>query len=420
MLIGQDRAEAILSRALQQDRVSHAYLFTGPEGVGKTTAAMLFTQALNCERRTGEFTTETQRHGDDTDDRESGRTDQIGEMVPLSTLPLSSVSPCLRVDSLSECASCRRIAAGTHPDVHVIVPGSKSGQNISVEQIRDIRQDVARRPIMDRRKVYLIPAAETMNEEAANALLKTLEEPPHYVTLVLMAVSPTRILPTVLSRCQVVPFGLVSAEIIQKWLEAKGATAEAAAELAFSAGGRPGLALRWSREPEALERRRQLFALLEEIVPLRQRARQNAGESIAALRLAERARALVGPEEGEGQGNSVGPARAVDDSGPVARVGAKPMFMRLLELVRGYYRDLLLLSQDAPEALLWNGDRVTALKAAAEQHDPGELVVALLAIDRCRQFLERNVAPQLALETLFLDLLQPEAITTATAGAAAR
>src|SRR5205823_13409624 len=116
------------------------------------------------------------------------------------------------------CASCRRIAAGTHPDVHVITPGSKSGQNISVEQIRDVRQDGARRPIMGRHKLYLMPAAEAMNEEAANTLLKTLEEPPGYVTLILMATSPTRVLPTILSRCQVVRFGMVPAPVIREWL----------------------------------------------------------------------------------------------------------------------------------------------------------------------------------------------------------
>jgi len=332
--------------------------------------------------------------------------------------------------------------------VHVIVPGSKGGQNISVEQMRGVRQDVARRPIMGRRKLYLVPTAEAMNEEAANTLLKTLEEPPEYVTLVLMATSPTRVLPTVLSRCQVVPFGLAPAAAIRDWLQANGVAAEAAAALAFSATGRPGLALRWSQEPEALERRRQALRLLEETARLRQRARQNPGESIAALRLAERARALVGSEESDGAPGA-GPAlraparptaarvpaprargrekpepgntrmtesATAEEGEPAAKTAAKPEFMRLLELIRGYYRDLLLLAQGAPEALIRNADQLSALRAALGARGPaprcapppvGELLAALEAVNRCQQFLERNVAPQLALETLFLDLLLP-------------
>ena len=170
-----------------------------------------------------------------------------------------------------------------------------------------------------------------------------------------------------------------------------------------------------------LERRRQVFELLEEITPLRQLARERPGESLAALRLAERARRLVGTDESEGQGGAPGSPRAGDEElSAGTRAGAKPLFMRLIELIRGYYRDLLLMSQGAPEALLWNGDRLTALRSAVEQYTPGELVAAMDAVDRCQQFLERNVAPQLALETLFIELLQPDSPITATTGASTR
>src|SRR5438105_1321247 len=134
MLVGQERAEAALARALQQGRVSHAYLFVGPESVGKNTAALLFAQALNCER-SELFNTETRRHGAGFGPPEPGdaATDpgSSGEQRVLCPPPVSSVSPCLRVDPLTACGacnSCRRIVAGTHPDVHVITPGSKGGQ----------------------------------------------------------------------------------------------------------------------------------------------------------------------------------------------------------------------------------------------------------------------------------------------------
>ena len=105
-----------------------------------------------------------------------------------------------------------------------------------------------------------------------------------------------------------------------------------------------------------------------------------------------------------------------EEGEPAAKTAAKPEFMRLLELIRGYYRDLLLLAQGAPEALIRNADQLGALRAALGARGPaprcapppvGELLAALEAVNRCQQFLERNVAPQLALETLFLDLLLP-------------
>jgi DNA polymerase III gamma/tau subunit len=110
---------------------------------------------------------------------------------------------------------------------------------------------------------------------------------------------------------------------------------------------------------------------------------------------------------------------APEESEPAARAAAKPAFMRLLDLVRGYYRDLLLLAQGAPEALVWNADELDALRAGVGLYTPGELLAALEAVNRCQQYLERNVAPQLALESLFLDLLQPEE-RTATGSAPAR
>jgi hypothetical protein len=238
----------------------------------------------------------------------------------------------------------------------------------------------------------------------------------------------------------VVPFRLVPVDRIQAWLQASGTDPETAGALALTAVGRPGLALRWSRDPEVLERRRRVLDLLDETARLRRLTRQRPEECLAALRLAERTRALAGPEEieAEAEGRSpdgtspragsarepasgrrgIGTKPRSESPAPeppiasgaeaAAKTAAKPTYLRLLELIRGYYRDLLLLAQGAPESLVWNADRLAALRGAMEGYTSAELMSALAAVDRCRQFLERNVAPQLALEVLFFDLLQPD------------
>src|SRR5262249_51857529 len=117
MLIGQERAASILLRALRQDRVSHAYLFAGPEGAGKTTAATLFAQALNCERRPDPFTAETQSHGD--------RFEEHSAEISMSLCLSGELSvPC------GQCESCRRIEAVAQPDIHVMGPGGAGGEQI--------------------------------------------------------------------------------------------------------------------------------------------------------------------------------------------------------------------------------------------------------------------------------------------------
>src|SRR5512136_929842 len=161
-IVGHQWAIDLLSRQLAQGQVGHAYLFTGPPQVGKGTLARWFAQALLCQS-------------------EGSR-------------------PC------EACPACRQVAAGTHPDVRPlnleVQPGER--RTLGIEAIREMRSGMAERPFSGQRKVYLIEDAETMTQDAANALLKTLEEPPSFVVLLLVALSDHMLLPTVVSRCQLV------------------------------------------------------------------------------------------------------------------------------------------------------------------------------------------------------------------------
>jgi DNA polymerase-3 subunit gamma/tau len=171
-LIGQEPISRILSNAIGQGKIAHAYLFSGPRGVGKTSTARILAKAMNCE---------------------TGPT------------PV----PC------GVCASCRGIADGSSMDVMEIDGAS----NNSVNDIRDLRERVKYAPSGGRYKVYIIDEAHMLSDAAFNALLKTLEEPPAHVVFVLATTAPRKIPATVLSRCQHLPFKKIPMHLIKERLK---------------------------------------------------------------------------------------------------------------------------------------------------------------------------------------------------------
>ena len=166
-IVGQDLALAILRRALVTE-AAHAYLFAGPVGVGKSEAAVEFAAGLICAD-----------------------------------------------GGCGDCDACRRVRAGIHPDVETIAP---EGTNILIDQVRAVNEDVVLRPFEATVRVYIVLAAETMNKEAANAVLKTLEEPPPHAHFILVSGYPEQLLSTIVSRCQRVPFGPTPAPEIARFL----------------------------------------------------------------------------------------------------------------------------------------------------------------------------------------------------------
>ncbi len=159
---GQPRVVELLRRAMAQDRVPHAYLFTGPAGAGKYQTALALAAAMNCERAPGE--------------------------------------------GCGTCAACERIAAGVHPDVQTLERQGPS-QTIPIEVIRkQVIPALGLPPHEARARLYLVEEATSLLDPAANALLKTLEEPPARTHFVLCTASPLELLPTIRSRCQRVLF----------------------------------------------------------------------------------------------------------------------------------------------------------------------------------------------------------------------
>ena len=317
---GHEWAVGLLGRSLAQGSVAHAYLFSGPPGVGKYTLARAFAQALNC------------------------------------------LSP----PRCGRCRACRLIDHDAHPDVRVLArPADR--KNLGIDEIKELRTDAALKPLEARYKVYLLREAEDLSEPAANALLKTLEEPPPGVVLLLTTADASMLLPTVVSRCQhlrlrPVPRGTVAAQL----QVVVGLSPTEAERLADLAGGRLGWALQAAREPAVLATREQHLVQL--------------GAALAGSRL-ERLR-LAGTLA-EGWSANPDDVRAT------------------LATWRGWWRARLLRSLGAS----------VGPSAAEEPTFGGDAESCLQALGRVQQTLadlDANVHPRLALEGLLLALPRAE------------
>lgn len=220
-LWGQEPAVAMLRHALRAGRLSHAYLFTGPRGVGKGTLALALAQALNCEANPGE--------------------------------------------GCGACDACRRLASGVHPDLLVL---EREGQNIGIGQVRRLQEVFSLHPYVARRRLAIVREADVLSREAANCFLKTLEEPPASSLLVLTTERPDVLLHTIRSRCQRIALRPLSSPLIVRYLvEEQGWQEDKAALAAAWCRGSPGAAQNLDVALMA-ERRSALLDLLQRLPEL--------------------------------------------------------------------------------------------------------------------------------------------------------
>ena len=344
-IIGHHRAVDLLRRSIASGRISHAYLFQGPPQVGKTSLAKAFAQALNC----------------------SGRE-----------------SPC------GECRSCKAIDNGVHPDVRTIQiaasdhddeladdgeasqPGKGSRRVITIGQIRSLQRDAALLPYEGRWKVYIIRNAENLNAEAANCLLKTLEEPPPSVVLILTTVD-AKILPvTIVSRCQQLALGLLPLEEVRRALQEKWELdADKANLLAHLSGGRLGWAIDAASRTEALEERLAGLARIDGL---------SESDKVERFKYAEETAATFGRNPD-----------AVYSS---------------LDLWLSWWRDILLVRSGCPE-LVTNVGSIARLSVQANRYEIGQLCSFLSGVELARIQLQQNVNARLAIEVMLLGMPQP-------------
>jgi DNA polymerase-3 subunit delta' len=321
-VFGHEWAQQLLRRALQQESTRHAYLFLGPEHIGKTTLARAFAQALTCENRSSE----------------------------------TGLGAC------GQCRSCRLAAEGVHPDHRLVTPAP--GKQLLIEQIRDVVREAARSPIESRYKVFIITHFERANANAANALLKTLEEPSATTRILLISHQPSGLLDTIISRCQLLRLRPLPEKQVVSALQTLTSLHEPdARRLARLSNGRLGTALALANDPAAWqayqERIQAMLALLRATIS----QRMDAATALEKEALLE----------------------------------------TILQEWLLWWRDVLILQNHA-DALIINQEHRAELEHLAAQIAPSQVRRFIEALMKTAEILRRNVNRQLALEALLLKL----------------
>jgi DNA polymerase III subunit delta' len=333
-IIGHSWAVESLRQSITREHIAHAYLLMGPAGIGKATLARRLAQALICERATGE--------------------------------------PCL------ECRACKRAASGNHPDVRMISLATQhaaqkadeaKGRELKIDTVREWQRDIDLRPFEACRRVFVLDDADKLTDQAANAMLKTLEEPPPYAVLILIAHGAGDLLPTIVSRCRVLRLRPVSRRVLADALERQYQLAAGdAALLAAWSGGRAGWAIAAVNDPERIE------------------WQQTCLEGLLTLRGGGRAARLKWAEE-----------RAKEYRTD------QPAVMDQLQLWQTWWRDVLLVACGTSRGMTYL-DRRAEIEATASTVSATAIHGFLRHIDQTREQLADNVNAQLAFENLALHL----------------
>ena len=329
-IYGQDHLHKRLEASLQQQRQSHAYLLCGPPHVGKMALAINISQAVNCLEGPG--------------------------------------IPC------GSCTQCTRIAQGHHADVRVLYPGQGEEFGwpktmIGLEAIKETLRVVNLNPYEGSTSVVIIDGAESMSDEAANALLKTLEEPPPHAMFLLLTANDEAVLTTVQSRCQTMTLvPLAKDRMVNHLINAHEATPELAEQLFRLSRGCLGWAIGALNDSQVLEQRDADLAKMQETL--------EAG-LVTRFTYANEVATLFGSD----------------------REAAK----NLLALWLRWWRDLLLIKEGAEE-FLHNSDHAESLKSQASGLSTAEIVQFINRLMQTLSNLDSNVSPRLAMEVLMLNL----------------
>ena len=320
-IIGQEQMKEHLQNALQMNKVSHAYIIHGEKSSGKEFIAKIFSMALQCER--------------------------------------GGAEPC------NECRSCKQAMSGNQPDI--IYVSHEKPNTISVEDIRaQVNNDVAIKPYSSRYKVYIINEAEKMTVQAQNAILKTLEEPPAYVVILLLVSNLQALLPTILSRCVTLNMKPVSDTLVKKYLMEELQVPDYKAEVCVAfARGNIGKAKSLASSEEFDNVKNEALALLKYIHDIELQEMLQAIRRINEYKL------------------------EIND---------------YLDIMSIWYRDVLLFKATADANHLVFREEIQAIRKVVARSSYEGIEKVLHALDKAKKRLDANVNFELTMELLFLDI----------------
>lgn len=321
-IIGQSVLAGSLKRAVKDDLVANAYIFCGSKGSGKSMVAEIFAKALNCKDEGVE-------------------------------------KPC------DNCTSCKKLESSNHPNIDIIKP---SGASIKIKQIREVITKVSKKPFESGYKVLIIDEAEKMTQDAQDAFLKTLEEPPANTVFVLLAENQNSLLPTVVSRCQVFYLKKVSTQQIESYLLEKFSyDLDRISFAANTANGIIGRAIEMLNDQE-LQKLRKLHVNFVSCL--------NNGSytelTAAASELA----------------------------------ASKEDVVILLNFMLSWHRDILIIRQGCEEQLLVNSDNVDIIKRQAEVLDEKRIYRIIDAIKRTISYVNHNVGIKNSVDSMLLNIME--------------
>jgi len=358
-IFGQPRVREFLRASIASGRVSHAYLFTGPAGSNKTAAAYAFAQAILCKD-----------HGCRT------------------------------------CDDCRRIERRKHPDVHFYTP--EGAQGYLIEQIREIVSGVSLAPIRATGKVYILDRVDLLGVSAANAFLKTLEEPVEGVTFILLGRTREAVLPTIVSRCQVVPFRHIPAREAAGILSQKtGVTPEQARIAIEACNGSITRAMTFAKSAERAEFRARIMEVLSNL-PLS----DERDVLEYAAELIERAKA---PLDNVRTQQSEELAESADFLTKTAlkqielrhkralSMATRESLNQTTSIIRSWLRDVLMIASGTPD-LVVNIDQREVLQRVAQKVTPASIMSALREAYKTDETLSYNVSPETCLDVLLFSI----------------
>ncbi|WP_026477250.1 DNA polymerase III subunit delta' [Alkaliphilus transvaalensis] len=317
-IIGQERIKDLLKNSLLKENFSHAYLFEGISGLGKKKLALEVAKGIICTSE--------------------------------------GIKPC------NHCQCCRRIDQGNHSEVFLI----EEEGTIKIEKVRELQKEIQMKPYEGKKKVFIINHSENMTIQAQNALLKTLEEPPPYATLILLTHNSNSLLPTIISRCQIFKLRPVETIKIQEALvKQKGISLEESKVIASFANGVFGKAVRMLEDEDFRRRREGILQLTEELL----------------------------------QSKSISLLEKVDFF-----VEEKNYIDEILDILTSWYRDLIIFKETQELHFVMNYDKIEIIKEQSNRIGLKKLTNIISIIDKAKGNIRSNVNYQLNIEMMLLNI----------------